>query len=76
MKWLLGWIADNRGQFIGLVIGLTIAILFLTVGFWATVLLGVCTWFGGYLGGHPDVRAAWARFFRHLFHGNRGRADQ
>lgn len=67
MKWFLGWISDNKGQFIGLMIGLAVAILFLTVGFWETVLLGVCTWVGGYLGAHPEVRRAIGAFFRGLF---------
>lgn len=67
MKWFLGWISDNKGQFVGLMIGLAIAILFLTVGFWETVLLGACTWVGGYLGAHTEVRHAIGEFFRGLF---------
>lgn len=74
MKWLLGWIVDNKGQSVGLVIGLAIAILFLTIGFWETVLIIVCTWVGGYLGAHPEVRHAIAEFFSRLFRGSKGSA--
>lgn len=67
MKWFLSWIADNKGQFVGLMIGLAIAILFLTIGFWQTVLLAVCTGIGGYLGAHPEKREALGQFFKGLF---------
>lgn len=73
MKWILGWISDNKGQFVGLMIGLAVAILFLSIGFWETVLLGVCTLVGGYLGAHPEVRKAMADFFKGLFRSGSGR---
>lgn len=73
MKWFLGWISDNRGRFVGLMIGLVVAILFLSIGFWETVLLGVCTAVGGYLGAHPEVLQAMAEFFKGLFKSGSGR---
>lgn len=71
MKWFVDWIQENKGLFTGLVIGLAIAILFLTIGFWQTVLLAVCAGIGAYLGGHPEVRAAIPEFFKRLFTGNK-----
>lgn len=67
MKWLLEWISENKGLFVGLVIGLAVAILFLTLGFWATLLIGVCTGAGAYLGSHPDIVNRIPDFLRSLF---------
>lgn len=70
MKWFLDWIAENKGLFTGLVIGLAVAILFLTIGFWQTVLIIVCTSVGAYLGAHPEMRGRIAGFMRRLFRGS------
>ena len=67
MKWILEWISQNRGRFIGLACGLAVAILFLTIGFWATLLIVVCTGVGAYLGAHPEVTERIPDFFRRLF---------
>ena len=75
MKWFLDWAAENKGLFTGLVIGLAIAILFLTIGFWATILIIVCTSAGAYLGGHPEVRGRIADFFKRLFRESENRYD-
>lgn len=66
MKWFTDWIQQNTGLFVGLVIGLAVAILFLTIGFWATVLIGICMWIGGSLGAKPEMREAIGRFFRRI----------
>lgn len=67
MKWLLDWISENRGLFTGLVIGLAVAILFLTIGFWATLLIAVCTGAGAYIGAHPEVLERIPGFLKALF---------
>lgn len=73
MKWLLDWISLNKGTFVGLVIGLAIAILFLTIGFWQTVLIAACTGVGAFLGGRADARAAIGHFFRDMVTGGKGK---
>ena len=35
------WYGEHGGLFWGMVIGLAVAILFLTIGFWATLLLSL-----------------------------------
>lgn len=67
MKWVLEWISQNRGVFVGLVCGLATAILFLTIGFWGTLLIAVCVAAGAYLGAHPQVFEQVPDFFRRLF---------
>ena len=61
------WYASNRGLFWGVVIGLAIAILFLAIGFWATLLIIICVGIGALLGTRPDIRAAIFAFFTNLF---------
>lgn len=67
MKWLLEWISQNRGLFVGLVCGLAVAILFLTIGFWATVLIAVCVSVGAYLGSHSEIIEQIPAFLKRLF---------
>lgn len=50
------WYGSNRGLFIGLCIGVAVAVLFLTIGFWATLLIAVCAGVGAYFGKHSEVR--------------------
>ncbi len=40
------WYSENSGLFWGIVIGLLVAILFLTIGFWATLLIALCVGVG------------------------------
>jgi len=61
------WCAANKGLFWGIVIGLAIAILFLTIGFWRTLLIAVCAGIGAFLGTHENVRKAISMFFENLF---------
>ena len=67
MESFRNWIRDNKGLFIGICVGLTVAILFLTVGFWATLLIFVCIGVGAYLGSHPEVRENISNWFVSLF---------
>ena len=61
------WYRENKGLFIGMCIGLATAILFLTIGFWATLLIAVCVGAGACLGRHPEVRQGISNWFRSLF---------
>ncbi|MEA4853594.1 MAG: DUF2273 domain-containing protein [Christensenella sp.] len=63
----LGWLENNKGLFWGIVIGLVVAILFLTIGFWATLLIAICVGVGAFLGSRPDIRAAISDWFFNLF---------
>lgn len=61
------WVGNNKGLFFGLVIGLAVAILFLTIGFWATLLIAICVGVGAFLGSRPDIRERIAKWFTGLF---------
>ena len=61
------WIRENKGLFIGMCIGLTIAILFLTIGFWATLLVLVCVGVGAFFGANPQARERVSDWFTSLF---------
>ncbi|MEI6101062.1 MAG: DUF2273 domain-containing protein [Eubacteriales bacterium] len=61
------WYRENKGLFIGMCVGLTVAILFLTIGFWATLLIAVCVGAGAFLGGHAEVREGIKSWFTSLF---------
>ena len=67
MEAFRSWIRENKGLFIGMCIGLLVAILFLTIGFWATLLIFVCVGVGAYLGSHPQVRESISDWFTSLF---------
>ncbi len=67
MEAFRSWIRENKGLFIGMCIGLLVAILFLTIGFWATLLIFVCVGVGAYLGSHPQVRKSISDWFTSLF---------
>lgn len=61
------WIRENKGLFIGMCIGLAIAILFLTIGFWATLLILVCVGVGAFFGANPQARESISGWFSSLF---------
>lgn len=61
------WYPQNRGLFWGMLIGLIIAVLFLTLGFGATLLIIVCVGVGALLGSRPELRATIGAFFKNLF---------
>ncbi|MGI6152410.1 MAG: DUF2273 domain-containing protein [Christensenellaceae bacterium] len=64
---LLNWITENRGLFWGIVIGLAVAILFLTIGFFPTLLIALCVGVGAFLGSRPDIRERLSGWFLGLF---------
>lgn len=61
------WYRENKGLFIGMCVGLAVAILFLTIGFWATLLIVACVGAGAFLGRHAEVRQAITNWFTNLF---------
>ncbi len=67
LQQLLDWITNNKGTFLGIVIGLVVAILFLTIGFWQTVLIAICVGIGAFLGANPNVRIFLKEWFKNLF---------
>lgn len=52
------YIKAHKELFIGGSIGLTIGIMMLVIGFWATLLLAITTGLGALLVGMPEKRAA------------------
>jgi uncharacterized membrane protein len=67
MEAFQSWVRENKGLFIGMCIGLLVAILFLTIGFWATLLIFVCVGIGAYFGSHPQARERISDWFTSLF---------
>jgi uncharacterized membrane protein len=67
MEGFVNWYREHKGLFIGMCIGLAAAILFLTIGFWATLLIAACVGAGAFLGGHPEVRQGISYWFTSLF---------
>lgn len=61
------WYDANKGLFWGILIGLIIAVLFLTIGFWRTLLIVVCVGIGAFLGSRPDIRESISDFFLGIF---------
>ena len=61
------WYGENSGLFWGIIIGLLVAILFLTIGFWATILIALCVGVGAFLGSRPDIRLMIKECFMGLF---------
>ena len=68
----LEWLENNKGLFWGSVIGLAVAILFLTIGFWATLLIALCMGIGALLGSRPDIRERIGDWFFSLFRKRNG----
>ena len=66
-KAFIEWVQHNKGLFWGMVIGFAIAILFLTIGFWPTLLIALCVGVGAFLGVRSDVRETIVAFFASLF---------
>ncbi len=67
LKGIIQWIQDHPGLFTGIVIGLAVAILFLTIGFGATLLILVCVGVGAFLGANPQIRQKIGAAFMSLF---------
>lgn len=51
---LTEYIRNNKGKTFGGFIGFLIAILVLTVGFFKTLFIVLCTWLGHFLGSKSD----------------------
>lgn len=68
MEALLNWIRENKGLFIGICVGLTVAILFLALGFWPTLLIAACVGAGAFLGTHPQMFHIISNWIALLFH--------
>jgi uncharacterized membrane protein len=67
MKALKDWVLSNKGLFIGMCAGLAIAILILTIGFPATLLIAACVCVGAYVGTHPGIIGAIGNSIKSLF---------
>lgn len=61
------YVKNHAGVFIGTGIGILIAILLLTVGFWPVILILVLGAIGAIIGGIPAVRRAFGSLFSNLF---------
>ena len=61
------WYGENSGLFWGIIIGLLVAILFLTIGFLATILIALCVGVGAFLGSRQDFRLMIKEWFMGLF---------
>jgi uncharacterized membrane protein len=48
-------IQENK-RFFGLILGLVVGILIVTINLWRTLLIVVCAWLGWYLSGKNDVK--------------------
>ena len=51
---LMEYIKANKGKTFGAIIGFIVAILVLTIGFFKTLFIVLCTWLGYYLGSKSD----------------------
>lgn len=67
MEALRNWISENKGLFTGLCVGLAAAILILTIGFWATLLIAVLAGVGAFVGAHPHIFKNVSDWFTSLF---------
>ena len=67
METLKNWIRENKGLVTGICVGITIAVLFLTIGFWATLLIAVCVGVGAFFGKQPQTRERLSDWFISLF---------
>ena len=67
METLWNWILENKGMFIGLCVGLAAAILILTIGFWATLLIAALAGAGAFVGAHPHICKNVSDWFASLF---------
>lgn len=56
------FVRRNLGRVVGSALGLVVAVLFLTLGFWRTILLGLCIGAGYALGMYRDSREEFLEF--------------
>ena len=71
MDALVEFILKYKNIIIGGLIGLILAILLFTIGFFKTLILLVLVLIGALFGGVPSARQKVAEFFRKLFNGNK-----
>lgn len=76
MKPFWDFVSEHKAMILGGAAGLLIGILFLTIGFFATLLLTALTVLGAVLAGVPNAwgtLTAWVvALFRKIFKGNQG----
>lgn len=61
------FIKEHLGRIIGTSTGLIVGVLFLTIGFWRTLLLAICVFAGYYLGGGKDNQIKIVKFFSRAY---------
>ena len=69
MDALVEFILRNKNIILGGLIGLVLAILFITIGFWKTILVVIFVVLGALIGGFPIIRKKISEFFSKLFSG-------
>ena len=57
------FVKEHRKVIIGVTIGIVAAVLMLTIGFWATLLIGVCAGLGAFFACKSEVKSAIIRWF-------------
>lgn len=65
------YVKNHAGVFIGMGVGVLIAVLLLVIGFWPVLLILVLGALGAVLGGIPTVRMAFSALLRNMFHSNK-----
>lgn len=63
----LNYIKSHVGLLAGAIIGLIIAVLMLTIGFFSTLLIVICTLAGALIGGFPPIRKAIVVFIDNIY---------
>ena len=63
MKSVLSFIKEHKGAVFGVSLGLLIAILLLTIGFFPTLLIAICVTLGFFIGSSKKFRDAIKAFF-------------
>lgn len=59
--------AEQRGATLGVIIGVSLAAIILSFGFWQSVLLVLCGWIGFVIGARADSREDLKRMMNHVF---------
>jgi|GEM_PF-332823 len=66
------FVKEHLNRIIGSSIGLIVGVLFLTIGFWSTLLLALCTFIGYYLSGGTENRLKIIGFFTRAYNATIG----
>ncbi len=59
-------ILENK-RFFGLILGLILGILIVTINFWRTLLIALCAWLGWYLTGTEGLKERALRLAEKIF---------